>query len=189
MTRGADLPRLRAVHRRRRDRDRRHLRHHQVAPHRRGLVRDRRPRVPARRGDAASAPTATCRCMAQLARRRGRVRWPSPVFFGSLLADRRPHICWSRSSSTLVFSFFFTSVAANAIATIARNPGVGHDDADRDHLVGGAAAVRRERAVGHVLRHGHRRHGVHGAVGVGADDHRPQDRLLAGLDARRCRSA
>ena len=40
-----DLPRLRALHRRRRDRDCRHLRHHQVAPDRGRLLRDRGARV------------------------------------------------------------------------------------------------------------------------------------------------
>ena len=64
-------------------------------------------------------------------------------------------------------------------------PGLRHDDADDHHLVGRAARVRRLGADRHVLRHGDRRHGLHGAVGVGPDDHGPEDRLLAGLDARR----
>ena len=46
---------------------------------------------------------------------------PSASSLGSLgaVAARRR---WSASLLTLVFSFFFTSVAANAIATTARNP-------------------------------------------------------------------
>ena len=61
--------------------------------------------------------------------------------------------------------------------------GLRHDDADDHHLVGGAAAVRPLGHDRHVLRDGDRGHGLHGAVGVGPDHHRPEDRLLAGLDA------
>ena len=49
--RRADLPGLCALHRRRRHCHRRHLRHHQVAAHRRRLVRDCRARVPPRRDE------------------------------------------------------------------------------------------------------------------------------------------
>ncbi len=50
MTASADLSRLRAIHRRRRDRDGRHLRHHQVAEDRGRLLLDRREGLPPRRG-------------------------------------------------------------------------------------------------------------------------------------------
>ena len=91
--------------------------------------------------------------------------------------------CWSGSALTLVFSFFFTSVAANAIATTARNPISGMTMLTDHRVVGGAAALRR---VGHerdVLRHGARRRRLHGARGLRPVRHRPEDRLLARLDA------
>ena len=62
-------------------------------------------------------------------------------------------------------------------------PGLRHDHADGDRLLGGAARVRPLRPDRHVLRDGHRRHGLHRALGLRPDRHRPQGRLLARLDA------
>ncbi len=53
--RGADLPRLRPLRRRRRDRHRRDLRHHQVAARDRRFVRHRHQGVPARRSGGSRA--------------------------------------------------------------------------------------------------------------------------------------
>ena len=86
---------------------------------------------------------------------------------------------------TLVFSFFFTSVAANAIATTARNPVSGMTMLT---IIISSVVLLEFGLSGpdrHVLRHGDRGHGLHGAVGLGPDDHGPEDRLLAGLDAGR----
>ena len=63
--------------------------------------------------------------------------------------------------------------------------GLRHDHADHHHFVGGAAAVRPLRHYRHVLRDGDRGHGVHRAFGLRPGHHRFQDRLLAGLHARR----
>ena len=148
------------------------------------LLLDRGEGVPARRGRRpASAPTATSD-HADPDRRRRVGASPSRSSSATSDADGRRRRS-SASALTLVFSFFFTSVAANAIATTARNPVSGHDDADDHHLVGRAARVRRLGPHRDVLRHGDRRHGLHGALGLGPDDHGPEDRLLAGLDARR----
>ena len=84
---------------------------------------------------------------------------------------------------TLVFSFFFTSVAANAIATTARNPGFRNDDADHHHFLCGLAQVRSIQHQRHVLRDGDCRDGVHGIVRIRPGDYRPQNRLLARLHA------
>ncbi len=84
---------------------------------------------------------------------------------------------------TLVFSFFFTSVAANAIATTARNP------------VSGMTMLTIIISSAVLLRFG-----LSGTTGMffvmaiagmvctalsvsGPDDHRSQDRVLAGLHA------
>ena len=64
-------------------------------------------------------------------------------------------------------------------------PGLGHDHADHHHFLGRAAALRVFGNRGHVLRDGDRGHGLHGARGFRPDHHRPEDRLLARLDARR----
>ena len=88
-----------------------------------------------------------------------------------------------RSSSglllMLVFSFFFTSVAANAIATTARNPVSGMTMLTI--MISSVVLLKfgLSGPTGHVLRDGDRRHGLHGAVGLGPDRHRSQDRLLA----------
>ena len=63
-------------------------------------------------------------------------------------------------------------------------PGLGDDDAHDHHLVGHPPEVRRLRDDGDVLRDGARRHGLHGALDLRPDDHGPEDRLLARLDAR-----
>ena len=84
---------------------------------------------------------------------------------------------------TLVFSFFFTSVAANAIATTARNPVSGMTMLT---IIISSIVLLQVRPFGHdgnVLRDGDRRNGVHGAVGLGTGDHGPEGGLLAGLDA------
>ena len=57
--RGADLPQLRALHRRRGDRHGRHLRHPEVAACRRGILCHCRPRVPPRRERRGSVPIST----------------------------------------------------------------------------------------------------------------------------------
>ena len=109
---------------------------------------------------------------------------------------RRRHACWAALPAspavilvglalTLVFSFFFTSVAANAIATTARNPVSGMTMLTIIISSRRAAALRPLRHHGHVLRDGHRGHGVHGALGLRPGHHGFQDRLLARLDARR----
>ena len=84
---------------------------------------------------------------------------------------------------TLVFSFFFASVAANAIATTARNPVSGMTMLT---IIISSVVLLKFGLSGHdgdVLRDGDRRDGLHGAVGVGPDDHRSEDGLLAGFDA------
>ena len=180
--RRADLPRLRALHRRRRHRDGRHLRHPQVAARRRGVVLDRGEDVQRRaRRRAASAPTSTCR-FAQLVRRAcWRSRSRSRSSSASLSASPM-HIVLG-VALTLGFSFFFASVAANAIATTARNPvsGMTMLTIIVSSIVLLRFGVSGQSGMFFVMAIAG--HGVHGAVDVGADDHRPEDRLLAGLDA------
>ena len=69
----------------------------------------------------------------------------------------------------LVFSFFFTSVAANAIATTARNPVSGMTMLTI--MISSVVLLKfgLSGPTGDVLRHGDRRHGLHGAVGLGPD--------------------
>ena len=115
-----DLPRLRALHGSRRDRDGRDLRDRQVLEDRRRVVL-RSPRRPSgtARARASSARTATSRSMQILI---GVVvsSIAVAVFLGNLGATTI--VTLVGLALTLVFSFFFTSVAANAIATTARNP-------------------------------------------------------------------
>ena len=61
-------------------------------------------------------------------------------------------------------------------------PRLGHDHDDPDPEQPGAGGRRPDRPVRHVRRPAHRRRGLHGAVHVGRLHHRPEDRLLAGLD-------
>ena len=61
--------------------------------------------------------------------------------------------------------------------------GVRNDHADDHHFFGGSVALRALRYHRNVLRDGHRRYGVYGAIGLRAGHHRFQNRLLAGLDA------
>ena len=119
MTGNGHLPRLRPLHGRRRHRDRRHLRHHQVAQDRRRLVLDRREGLPPRRGRGLER---TDRDMAIMKILVGVVvsTVAVAIFLGNL--DATSVVVLIGLGLTLVFSFFFTSVAANAIATTARNP-------------------------------------------------------------------
>ena len=184
----ADLPRLRALHRRRRHRHRRHLRHHQVAARRRRVVLDRVQGVPVRQGRRVVRahrprhPDHHASCSASRSAR-------SSSASSSAAWRARSSIIAVGLALTLVFSFFFTSVAANAIATTARNPVSGMTMLTI--IISSVVLLRfgLSGQTGHVLRHGDRRHGLHRAVGVGPDDHRPEDRLLARLDARRAGDA
>jgi putative OPT family oligopeptide transporter len=70
------------------------------------------------------------------------------------------HVSWTVVAVglglTLLFAFFFTTVAANAIATTANNPGSGMTLM----TVIVCAVVRAFRDRRHVVRDGHRRHGL-----------------------------
>ena len=68
---------------------------------------------------------------------------------------------------TLVFSFFFTSVAANAIATTARNPVSGMTMLTMIISLCVLLKFGLSGTTRHVFRDGDRRNGVHGAVGIG----------------------
>ena len=84
---------------------------------------------------------------------------------------------------TLVFSFFFTSVAANAIATTARNPVSGMTMLT---IILSSAVLLRfglTRYNGNVLCDGDCGNGVHGAFHLGTNDHGLEDGILAGVDA------
>ena len=105
------------------------------------------------------------------------------VMFGSLSHD--PMVILMGVVLALVFSFFFTSVAANAIATTARNPVSGMTMLTIIISVDCAAALRPFGHHGDVLRDGAGGHGVHGAFGIRAGGDRFQDGLLAGLHAGR----
>ena len=182
MTAAADLPRLRALHRRGRDRDGRHLRHRQVAA-RSWSGRSRSPRR--RSGTArASGQERTDRDMPIVTILIGVVvsaRSPSAIFLGNLGATTV--VTLVGLALTLVFSFFFTSVAANAIATTARNPVSGMTMLTI--IISSVVLLRfgLSGTTGMFFVMAIAGHGLHGAVGLGADRHRPEDRLLAGLDA------
>ena len=115
-----DLPGLRPLRGGGSHRDRGHLRHPEVAPDHRRVGLDRGPDVPPRarrtrrRGPTATSPSS-----------RSWSGSPSPtlaagVFFSTL--GQSLLVVGVGLGLTLLFSFFFTSVAANAIATTARNP-------------------------------------------------------------------
>ena len=72
---------------------------------------------------------------------------------------------------TLVFSFFFTSVAANAIATIARNPVSGMTMLTI--IISSVVLLRFgvSGTSGHVFCNGYCGHGVNRVIGVGANYH------------------
>ncbi len=84
---------------------------------------------------------------------------------------------------TVVFSFFFASVAANAIATTARNPVSGMTMLTIIISSCGAAALWTFWHDGHVLCDGDCGHGMHGALGERTDHHRSEDGLLDRLDS------
>ena len=120
MTRGADLPRLRPLHRRRRHCHGRDLRHRQVAA--RGVGSFAIAARAFHRGGAHEGertdhdigfPAQLLGVVDRGGRRRGVLR--------VAVADVDQHRLLGLGL-TLVFSFFFASVAANAIATTARNP-------------------------------------------------------------------
>jgi hypothetical protein len=144
MTAGADLPELRPLHRRRRHRHGRNFRHLQVAPDRRRLIRDRGPRLPPRRGDRRAdrprraGPGPVARRDRRHARRRCILRQPPR------LADCHPR----RPGPDARLLVLLHLRGRHCNCDDRAEPGLGHDHAHGHHLVGGAAAVRRQRAIG-----------------------------------------
>ena len=103
------------------------------------------------------------------------------AFFGHL------HVSWTvvavGLALTLLFSFFFTTVAANAIATTANNPASGMTLLT---VIVSAVVLLKFGLSGnhrHVLRDGAGRHGVRSPMRLGTVHHRPESRLLARFHA------
>ena len=117
---GADLSQLRAVHRGGRDRDGGHFRDFEIDEDRGRVVRRRAAGVPQGRGERGERTDRDISVMGIL-HGRGAERHRRGGFAGAAFRLAGGDCGWG-SALTLVFSFFFTSVAANAIATTARNP-------------------------------------------------------------------
>ncbi len=122
MTRGGNLPQLCALHRRGSHRHGGHRRHPQIDARGRRLLRHCAARLPPRRGRRSGAhrPRHADHLHSS---RRGAGRAGGGGFLrtlSGLLDDLLVGLVL-----TLLFSFFFTSVAANAIATTADNPASG----------------------------------------------------------------
>ena len=119
----ADLSRIRALHRRRRDRDGRNLRHHQVVEDRCRVVQHCVQGIS--RGGEDASQERTDRDIPMMSIFLGVV--VGAIGVALLLGNLRSSFTVVAIGlfMTLVFSFFFASVAANAIATTARNPVVG----------------------------------------------------------------
>ena len=165
MAAAGSLPQLRPLHRRRRHRHGGHLRHPQVAAHRRRLVRHRRPRLQARRGRGAGAHRPRHadhdhpdRRHPHRRRRRDLLQHPRRD------ADRRP----GRPAADPDLLVLLRLGGRQRHRHHGAQPGLGDDDADHHHLVAGDAPLRPLRDHRDVLRDGDRRHGLHGALGLRA---------------------
>ncbi len=175
---GADLPKLRAIHRRRRHRDRGHLRNRQVVEDRGQFVPYRAARFLAEADHCGGTHRSRHLNDGHLSRSCDWCdRCGDAVGHSAGILERGWN--WTGPDSGL---FLLLYIGCGQCHRNHRpQPGFRNDDADHHHFLRRLAQVWSIQYQRHVLRDGDCGDGVYGVISIRPDDHRPQNRVLARL--------